>query len=113
MTARVCGVETSTCYLFWLLSVYYSFLPTILKFRRLSTQTAYFESQGHPLPPKFNPADWMLDLVSLDYRSPSALETSRQRIDALTSAHSSQQVDLQVGCVVTIICDITLALFLS
>lgn len=38
----------------------------------------------------------MLDLVSLDYRSPDALETSTHRIDALAVAHSLQKNTLQV-----------------
>lgn len=39
----------------------------------------------------------MLDLVSLDYRSPAALEESTQRIEALTASHAQQQGTLQVG----------------
>lgn len=60
------------------------------------TQTLYFEQQGHPLPPKFNPADWLMDVVSLDYRSPEALEASQQRIETLIDAHAMQRGALQV-----------------
>lgn len=37
--------------------------------------SAYLSSQGFSCPPSFNPADFVLDLVSLDLRSPD-LEAS-------------------------------------
>lgn len=44
---------------------------------------AYFAAAGHPCPPAFNPADWLLDLTSLDCRSAAGEAASRRRVKEL------------------------------
>ncbi|EGD81253.1 ATP-binding cassette transporter G2 [Salpingoeca rosetta] len=41
----------------------------------------YFGSIGYECPEEFNPADYFLDLISLDQRSPRAQRTTQKRID--------------------------------
>lgn len=45
----------------------------------------HFSNLGHELPPKFNPADFMIDLVSVDQRDPEAQEETEARIASLHS----------------------------
>jgi len=46
----------------------------------------YFANLGHQLPPKFNPADFMIDLVSVDQRDPAAQQETEARIASLHNA---------------------------
>ena len=45
---------------------------------------AWFGSAGFPCPEEFNPADFFLDLTSVDYRSTSVEEASKSRVLLLT-----------------------------
>jgi hypothetical protein len=54
-----------------------------------SEATAYFGAQGHPCPPNYNPADFFLDLVSMDYRSKDAEEATRNRINTIADKWTS------------------------
>lgn len=45
--------------------------------------TDYFAGLGHPLPSRFNPADFMIDLVSVDQISPEAQEETEARVENL------------------------------
>lgn len=55
----------------------------LMYFGKASQAVAYFSAMGYPCPAHFNPADFFLDLLSVNAKS-SALETeSRTRIDAL------------------------------
>lgn len=45
--------------------------------------TNFFSSAFFPCPTEFNPADFFLDIISMDYRSKTAEEESRKRIDLL------------------------------
>ena len=47
----------------------------------------YFEGKGYPCPPYYNPADFFLDLVSVDRRSENAKSTCRARIDFLVQEY--------------------------
>ncbi|KAJ1874492.1 hypothetical protein LPJ55_001491 [Coemansia sp. RSA 990] len=46
----------------------------------------YFESKGFPCPMRQNPADFFIDLMSLNNRSPEDLEASRRRIEYLAQS---------------------------
>ena len=37
----------------------------------------YFAGLGHPLPRAFNPADFLMDVISQDVRTPAAAEESK------------------------------------
>ncbi|KAJ2524178.1 hypothetical protein GGI11_001001 [Coemansia sp. RSA 2049] len=49
----------------------------------------YFESRGFPCPMRQNPADFFIDVMSLNNRSPHDLEASRQRIEYLAQSFGS------------------------
>jgi len=57
----------------------------------VSDMVGYFASQGYPCPNNINPAEFYVDLVSIDLSSPEAEEQSRERILTLAEAfqHSS------------------------
>eukprot|EP00927_Polykrikos_kofoidii_P024845 TRINITY_DN22478_c0_g1_i1.p1 TRINITY_DN22478_c0_g1~~TRINITY_DN22478_c0_g1_i1.p1 ORF type:complete len:666 (+),score=112.33 TRINITY_DN22478_c0_g1_i1:64-1998(+) len=62
------------------------------------TVVEYFSSQGFNLPPKFNPADFLIDLVSIDQRDPEAQERTKAQLDLLHEAWVRQKklvVDVQ------------------
>lgn len=44
----------------------------------------YFESLGYPCPTGFNQADYFLDIVSLDYRTPELEIESANRVKFIT-----------------------------
>jgi len=48
--------------------------------------TSYFSTLGHALPPKFNPADFFIDLVSIDQRDNEELGRTEQRLAQLVVA---------------------------
>lgn len=52
-------------------------------FGHAAEATAWFSSAGFQCPAEFNPADFFLDVVSMDYRSSEAEESSRKRINLL------------------------------
>ena len=43
----------------------------------------HFATLGEPVPEDFNPADHFLDAVSVDYRTPELIETTKARIEKL------------------------------
>ncbi|KAK9828718.1 hypothetical protein WJX72_001697 [[Myrmecia] bisecta] len=49
--------------------------------------TAYFARWGFVCPPQYNPADFFMDFVSMDYRTPEAETDSRERIELLAHAY--------------------------
>lgn len=50
----------------------------------------YFAGLGHPVPDDFNPADHLLDIISVDYRSKEQESDSKTRVDTiLNSWHTS------------------------
>eukprot|EP00736_Rhodelphis_marinus_P011077 Rmarinus@m.24838 len=51
---------------------------------------SYFTERGHPCPQHYNPADFFLDLIALDYRSPELEKSSRGRREELVSYWNGQ-----------------------
>ncbi|KAK9806141.1 hypothetical protein WJX72_003105 [[Myrmecia] bisecta] len=49
--------------------------------------TSYFARWGFACPPQYNPADFFLDLISMDYRTSEAETESRARIELLARAY--------------------------
>lgn len=45
--------------------------------------TAFFERAGHPLPPAYNPADWYLDAISVDYKTEDATNKTMGKVKAI------------------------------
>lgn len=56
----------------------------------------YFSNLGHQLPPKFNPADFMIDLVSVDQRDPAAQQETEACIARLHDAWKKNGTSLVV-----------------
>ena len=48
--------------------------------------TEHFAGLGHPCPVMFNPAEFMLDLVSIDHSSPEHKKLSSKRVEDLATA---------------------------
>eukprot|EP00929_Paragymnodinium_shiwhaense_P103829 TRINITY_DN6762_c0_g1_i1.p1 TRINITY_DN6762_c0_g1~~TRINITY_DN6762_c0_g1_i1.p1 ORF type:complete len:661 (+),score=197.53 TRINITY_DN6762_c0_g1_i1:113-2095(+) len=57
------------------------------------TVVEYFDTLGYPLPPKFNPADFLIDLVSIDQRDPSEQERTEKQRNELQEAWSKRAAD--------------------
>ncbi|KAJ2229628.1 hypothetical protein H4R99_008084 [Coemansia sp. RSA 1722] len=55
----------------------------LVYFGKSSDAINYFESMGYPCPLRQNPADFFIDLMSLNNRSPEDLERSKRRIHYL------------------------------
>ncbi|KAF2878078.1 ABC transporter-like protein [Massariosphaeria phaeospora] len=54
----------------------------------------YFASQGHEVPPFTNPAEYLIDIVSVDNRSDEAEKNAQARVDQIKEAwreHSTKQ----------------------
>ncbi|KAJ8598608.1 hypothetical protein CTAYLR_001713 [Chrysophaeum taylorii] len=58
------------------------------------TAAIHFSDAGFAIPPNYNPADWMLDVVSLDFRDPSKLAASRAAVAAVCDLHAHQWVPM-------------------
>ncbi|GAA5832003.1 hypothetical protein JCM3770_006589, partial [Rhodotorula araucariae] len=58
---------------------------------------SFFERAGHLCPPNYNPADFVLDAISLNYASPSAEEASRRRVDCLVEVWKGGSRTYDVG----------------
>ncbi|KAJ3371066.1 hypothetical protein HDU91_005589 [Kappamyces sp. JEL0680] len=56
----------------------------------------HFASLGHVLPPKVNPSDFFLDLISLDQRSSDLFEKSKSRIDEFHNAWQVRRKSLEL-----------------
>ncbi len=52
---------------------------------------AYFEARGHACPERTNPADFVVDVASVDQRHADAEAASRARVDALIEAYAETQ----------------------
>jgi hypothetical protein len=48
-------------------------------------------------PAQFNPADYWMDLLSMDYKSQEAEATTRRRIELLGELYQRQGADVAVG----------------
>ena len=55
----------------------------VMYFGRADAAIGYFKRAGFDCPEQFNPADFFLDLISIDTRSPNAEEETRQRMRLL------------------------------
>lgn len=67
-----------------------------------ATMLAYFEQLGFACPPQTNPADFCLDLVSVDYSSVEAEHDSKERIARLADQfHCTATTDLVVAAATT------------
>ena len=53
----------------------------------------WFAARGHPVPTACNPAEFLVDLVSVDASSPEAEEASTTRVDALVEAWARRERD--------------------
>ncbi|KAJ3087492.1 ATP-binding cassette sub- G member 2 [Quaeritorhiza haematococci] len=60
-------------------------------FGPLSGSLSHFESLGFPLPPKTNPSDFFLDIITLDQRSDELKEESLKRINMFHEAWESKK----------------------
>lgn len=54
------------------------------------TLASHFESLGHPIPRDYNPADFLMDLISVDRRTDALEEESTKRVGALVGAWGSR-----------------------
>lgn len=53
---------------------------------------AYFTQLGFPCPPNYNPADYFMDVLSVDYRSPRLELVTRTRVRLLGDAFANKSV---------------------
>jgi len=51
----------------------------------------HFEHVGHRIPPAYNPADFLLDVASIDYRDTAASNASSERVQKLLRAWDDQE----------------------
>ncbi|KAJ2761721.1 hypothetical protein IWQ56_005196 [Coemansia nantahalensis] len=63
----------------------------IVYFGPTSTAIDYFAGIGYPCPVHENPADYFVDLMTLDYRSDEALAKSRERVQSLADAFAQNE----------------------
>lgn len=54
----------------------------------------YFRSLGHPIPQHINPADFVIDLSAVDYRSPEAEQASIGRVNALRASWRGRETSV-------------------
>lgn len=60
------------------------------------TVVDYFSVAGYDLPPKFNPADFLIDLVSIDQRDPEQQEKTQGQLLSLQTAWASSKEAKQI-----------------
>ena len=53
----------------------------------------FFAEVGYPVPTGFNPADYYLDIISVDYRSEDAKHESQARLDGIVKAFNARTAD--------------------
>lgn len=54
--------------------------------------TEYFDGLGFKMPPKFNPADFLIDLVSIDQRDPEAQAGTEKQLASLQDSWAQRKV---------------------
>eukprot|EP00931_Biecheleriopsis_adriatica_P004159 TRINITY_DN105872_c0_g1_i1.p1 TRINITY_DN105872_c0_g1~~TRINITY_DN105872_c0_g1_i1.p1 ORF type:complete len:681 (-),score=135.07 TRINITY_DN105872_c0_g1_i1:54-2021(-) len=59
--------------------------------------TTYFAKLGYDLPPKFNPADFFIDLVSIDQRDESELERTEKQLAGLVESWKTRMASAAAG----------------
>uniref|UniRef100_A0A7S3EFB3 Probable ATP-dependent transporter ycf16 n=1 Tax=Rhodosorus marinus TaxID=101924 RepID=A0A7S3EFB3_9RHOD len=59
----------------------------VVYFGPANEAVAYFSKLGHPCPPEYNPADFMIDLISADSRTTEREEETNERIQMLASTY--------------------------
>ena len=64
----------------------------------------YFSKLNFKCPDLYNPADYFLDIVSVDNRTQQDEHTSKKRIEFLTKAFDKYQIRLKVCCFVWLFC---------
>jgi ABC-type multidrug transport system ATPase subunit/ABC-type multidrug transport system permease subunit len=62
----------------------------VMYFGPAKDAVSWFSSAGFPCPAEFNPADFFLDVVSMDYRTPADESSSRRRIQLLGDLYGSE-----------------------
>ncbi|KAG7673347.1 hypothetical protein Ndes2526B_g03213 [Nannochloris sp. 'desiccata'] len=62
----------------------------VMYFGPAKDAVSWFSSAGFPCPAEFNPADFFLDVVSMDYRTPVEESSSRRRIQLLGDLYGSE-----------------------
>ena len=62
----------------------------------MGPQTAYFGKYGLECPLEYNPGDYFLDVVSMDYRSPDAEADCRERVRLLADAFQQERCHYSV-----------------
>jgi len=62
-------------------------LGEVMYFGPAADAVTYFSALHFPCPSQFNPADYFIDLVSVDPRNPEAEEKSRKRIEYFSERH--------------------------
>lgn len=65
----------------------------IVFFGPLDAAIAHFESLGYPLPPKTNPSDYFIDIITLDQRSEQLKSESLARIEMFSKAWEERSVE--------------------
>ncbi|KAK9705112.1 hypothetical protein RND81_07G034500 [Saponaria officinalis] len=83
-------------------SIYYKFDDIILLTEGSLAYTGlardepllYFAKLGYPCPDHVNPAEFLADLISVDYSSSESISSSQKRIDALVEAFSRQTASI-------------------
>lgn len=53
--------------------------------------STHFAGAGHPIPASYNPSDFVIDLISVDFRDPVAAKTSAVRLEALLDAWAAHE----------------------
>ena len=56
---------------------------------------AHFEKLHLPIPPSYNPADFIIDVVSVNHRDPAAASESTARLDSLVDAWRNRELQTE------------------
>ena len=56
--------------------------------------SSHFAALGEPVPKDFNPADHFLDIISVDYRTPKLMESTKERIEKLAKGVAQATVPI-------------------
>jgi ABC-type multidrug transport system ATPase subunit/ABC-type multidrug transport system permease subunit len=63
----------------------------VMYFGAASQATAYFAQCGFECPAQYNPGDFLIDVTSMDYRSPEAEASTRERVQLLGQLYDARQ----------------------